>query len=116
MSEIIDMLFFKTWWTWVRPDNAAFSEIDYACRIFNFVEAAAWFLFSALVLLRWSRYRRSHLELWYALSFVLFGISDGIEAWVLTSWLLWWKAINLVWLFLLRRKVMQQFYPMAKVF
>lgn len=116
MAEIIDTLFLKTWWSWDRPDKTPLSGIDYACRLFNFVEAGAWFTFSALVLLRWSRNRRSHVELWYVLAFILFGVSDAIEAWALTSWLLWWKAINLAWLFQLRRKVMQQFYPSAKVF
>lgn len=116
MSELTDTLFLKTWWTWNRAANEPISEIDYACHVFNLVEALSWFTFAVLVLVRWWRNRRSGSELWYALAFVVFGISDGIEAWILTSWLLWWKAINLLCLFLLRRHVMRQHYPLAKVF
>jgi len=116
MSEIIDVLFWQTWWSWSRSANDPVNWMDRACHYFNFVEATAWFVFSLLVVSRWRRSRCSHLELWYALAFVLFGISDVIEAWVLKSWLLWWKAINLLALFLLRRVVMRRFYPMAKVF
>lgn len=73
-------------------------------------------MFAILVLLRWRKNRRSSLELWYALAFLLFGVSDLIEAWVLTSWLLWWKVINLVAVYLLRRSVMRRFYPDANLF
>ena len=80
------------------------------------MEATAWFLFAALVLYRWWRHRRSSLELWYALAFVLFGLSDLIEARWLTSWLLWWKGVNLVALFWLRRTVLRRYYPDARLF
>jgi hypothetical protein len=116
MPDFARILFWQTWWSWSRADNEPYTWIDIACRDFNFVEAACWFLFAAFVLLRWQKYRRSSLELGYALAFVLFGVSDLIEAWFLTSWLLWWKAINLVALYLLRRSVMRRFYPDAKVF
>jgi hypothetical protein len=116
MNDLVDILFFKTWWTWLRGPNEPYTWTDIACRCFNFVEAAAWFVFAALVSIRWRRNRRSSLELWYVLAFVLFGISDVIETWSLTSWLLWWKGVNLVALFLLRRRVMRQCYPEAKLY
>lgn len=116
MNDAIELLFFKTWWSWSGATNEPYTWTDIACRSFNFVEAVAWITFAALVLIRWRRHRRSNLELWYALAFVLFGISDVIEAWSLTSWLLWWKGANLVTLFQLRRHVMRQFYPAAKLY
>ena len=89
---------------------------DYACHYFNLCEAAAWFFFSLLVFQRWWIYRRSVLEIGYAVAFVLFGVSDVVEAWMLTSWLLWWKAVNLTVLYLFRRTVMRQFYPDSRLF
>lgn len=116
LSDVLRILFWETWWSWSRATSEPYTWIDVACRDFNFVEAFAWFVFSFLVFRRWRRFRHSPLELWYALAFVTFGISDVIEAWFLTSWLLWWKVVNLAALFLLRRSVMRRFYPTAKVF
>ena len=116
MNEITRILFFETWWTWSRPANEPYTWTDVACRDFNFVEAAAWFTFAVLVFRRWRRHRQSNLEPWYVLAFVLFGVSDLIEAWFLTSWLLWWKGGNLVALFLLRRTIMRRYYHTAKVY
>ena len=116
MKDFTRILFFETWWTWARNTNEPYSWTDFACRGFNFVEAAAWIIFAGLVFVRWRRCRKSNLELWYMLAFTLFGVSDLTEAWVVTSWLLWWKAVNLVGLFYLRRTVMRRFYPDARVF
>jgi hypothetical protein len=116
MSDVLRILFFETWWSWERTPKEAYTWVDVACRGFNFVEAAAWFLFAILVFRRWCRYRQSKRELGYAVAFILFGLSDLIEAWMLTSWLLWWKGINLVTLFLMRRTIMRRYYPRAKVY
>ena len=116
MNDWVRVLWFETWWSWPRPASDPYLWTDYACRGFNFVEAAAWFVFAALVLRRWQRHRRSGLELWYALGFVLFGISDLIETQYLTSWLLWWKGVNLVALFWLRRTVLLRYYPESRLF
>ena len=116
MNDLIRILFVETWWSWSRNANEPHTWTDVACRSFNVVEAAAWFIFAGLVLRRWSRLRQSRLELWYVMAFVLFGVSDVIETWALTSWLLWWKVVNLYALFRLRRTVMRRFHPDAKVF
>jgi hypothetical protein len=89
---------------------------DVVCHYFNLFEAAAWFTFAILVLRRWSRLRRSPLEVLYGLAFLTFSISDGIEAWQLTSWLLWWKLVNLVLLLSLRSKILRKCYPDARLF
>lgn len=116
MSEIARIVWFETWWSWSRPPSEPYLWTDIACRSFNFVEAAAWFVFAALVLRRWCRTRRSGFELAYALAFVLFGVSDLIEAWWLTSWLLWWKGLNLIALFRLRQLVLKRHYPESKLY
>lgn len=116
MSEWPRVLWSETWWSWSRPAGEPYLWTDYVCRGFNFVEAAAWFVFAVLVLSRWGRHHKSGLELWYALTFVLFGISDLVEAQHLTSWLLWWKGANLVALFWLRRTVLRQHYPESRLF
>ena len=80
MDDLAQTLFWKTWWSWSRPSKEPYTWIDIACRDFNFVEAGAWFVFAILVIYRWQHHRRSSLELWYALAFLLFGVSDLIEA------------------------------------
>lgn len=116
MHDILRLLFFETWWSWSRSPNETYLWTEIASRYFNFVEAAAWFIFAGLVSRRWHRHHKSLLELWYVFAFVLFGVSDLIEAWILTSWLLWWKGINLMVLFLLRRIIMRRFYPDARIY
>ena len=41
MSEIARILWFETWWSWSRPPGEPYLWTDFACRGFNFVEAAA---------------------------------------------------------------------------
>ncbi|MBS0202829.1 MAG: hypothetical protein JSS49_08025 [Planctomycetes bacterium] len=115
-NPALRILFYETWWSWNRPAGAPYTWMEIAGRGFNGVEATAWFIFAVLVFRRGLKYRRSKCELWYGVAFVLFGISDVIEAWILTSWLLWWKAINLVVLFSLRRSIMKRYYPDARVY
>ena len=106
----------ETWWKWDRPPGELLQFNDIACHYFNLFEAACWFMFCALVLQRWWINRQSVTEIGYAIAFLLFGISDLIEAWMLTSWLLWWKLVNLAALLWFRRTVMRQYYPDRRLF
>lgn len=115
-EDVIRWLFYETWWTWNRSPNDPQLVHDWACHYFNLVEAFAWFVFAVLVFRRWTQHHKSQVELIYALAFVAFGLSDVIEAWRLTSWLLWWKAINLTALIALRKSVIQNFYPDQRLF
>lgn len=84
---------------------------------FNLFEGACWFVFAGLVIHRYRRARKSRPMEWgYAAAFVFFGISDFIQAYRLTSWLLVWKLVNLIVLLVLRRVVMKTHYPESKVF
>lgn len=116
LRDILRVLWFETWWKWDRLPNDPLVFTDFACHYFNLCEAAAWFIFSILVLRRWWLNRRSALEIGYAIAFFLFGVSDVVEAWALTSWLLWWKAVNLTVLFFVRKTVMLRFYPDHRLF
>ena len=81
---------------------------------FNALEAVAWFTFATIVLVRWSHFRKSWLELMYSLLFVLFGISDVIEIFIYPLWLLIAKAAILVSLLLARRHLVQNHYSGRK--
>lgn len=115
-QQMVRWLFTETWWSWDRPPEGRFEFNDVACHYFNLLEAIAWFTFSVLVLRRWCRFRRSWMEIAYATAFVTFGLSDLVEAWKLTSWLLWWKLINLTLLFSLRSIVIRRYYPGSRIF
>ena len=116
IKEVFVWLFVETWWTWDRAPGQALSLQDHLCRYFNIFEATAWFIFAILVFFRWLRYRRSATEIAYMIAFFLFGVSDIIEAWKLTSWLLWWKVLNLVVIFSLRRSMIRWHYPDQRLF
>lgn len=106
----------ETWWTWERPNHVPPTIQDVLCHGFNLLEASAWFVFAGLILTRWARYRRSPVELAYAGAFILFGISDLVESQWLTSWLLWWKLINLYALYRLRQWVLKRHYPDQRLY
>lgn len=111
-ENLVDLLITHVWWSYSPPIDG-FSRLY---RAMNVIEGAAWLVFSGLVFARWVRFRRSRWELVYALAFVTFGLSDFREAFILESWLLFAKLVNLIGLFLLRRAVMRRFYPTSKVY
>ncbi len=113
MSEIIEILWTRTWWSYHRDGELPYS---FAYHAFNLFEGTAWMVFCGLVLLRRYRYQRSWLELWYAAAFFTFGLSDFREAYYQQSWLIWLKAINLLTLFWLRHRVITRLYPRSKLY
>lgn len=113
MSELIDILWSRTWWSYARDSALPYSA---AYHTFNLLEGAAWIIFCGLVLLRRHRRHKSTLELWYAFAFFTFGLTDFREAYYQQSWLIWLKAINLAALFYLRHRVIKKYYPESKLY
>lgn len=112
MSELLEIVFTRTWWTYVPGDGQWFSFLYHW---FNILEGFAWAVFAILVVRRYLLHRYSQLEPWYAVAFVTFAATDFREAWEQSSWLIWLKLVNLVVLFLVRRAVMAR-YPNAKIY
>ena len=100
------------WWIW---DAATAGPGDIFYRWFNLVEAGAWFVFAALVLARWSRNRRSGLEIAYALAFVAFGLTDVREAWEQSAPLFAIKGVVLAILLVLRWLLHRRHYPESRL-
>ncbi len=69
-----------------------------------------------LVLRRFLTHRKSRSEISYAVAFLTFAITDFVEAWEQSSWLIWLKLLNLIVLFQLRRTIMSRYYPTAKLY
>ena len=65
---------------------------------------------------RFSTHRSSRSEIGYAIAFLTFAITDFVEAWGQSSWLIWLKLLNLIVLFQLRRTIMARHYPEAKLY
>lgn len=82
----------------------------------NLVEGLVWLIFAGLVLRRYAAHRKSPLELLYALAFVAFGLSDFREAYVLQSWLILFKGVNLAALIYLRWIILRRYYPQARTY
>lgn len=101
------------WWTW-NPETATRWELVY--RGFNVCEALTWFSLAVLVACRWTRHRKSPLELPYALAFATFGLSDLREAGSISATLVLAKAVNLGALLWLRRYVMRSWYPDSRLY
>lgn len=90
-------------------DPASEALVDYAPWYvgFNWFEAVCWFAFALFVLIRHLRYRRTWFEPMYALTFVVFGLSDVIETAGLTVLLLLLKMVCVIALIALRHIVVQ---------
>ncbi len=113
MDRIFEILFTETWWCYDPRELSAHSIFTHW---FNLFEGVAWCVFAVLVIRRYSRFRRSSIEIAYAGVFLLFGLTDFREAFCVQSWLLWIKLVILIALFFLRRLVMRRFYPESKVY
>jgi hypothetical protein len=83
---------------------------------FNLFEGCAWVVFAILVLRRSRSGARSQIELWYALAFFTFGLTDFREAYALDSWLIWVKLVNLIVLLMLRATVIRRYYPTSQLY
>ncbi len=103
----------RRWWIY-SPQKATW--IEHATHGFNLFEGTAWTVFAALVFARFARYRRSWIEVPYALAFFTFGLTDFRESYALDTWLLVVKLMNLVVLFALRRYVIRNFHPESRVY
>ena len=113
MANLFEIVFVRIWWIYDAEEPLGFS----ACyHWFNILEGLVWLVFSALVLLRFLRHRQSRIELCYFALFAAFGVSDFVEAWQQSSWLIWLKLINLSGLVWTRERVMRRHYPEARVY
>jgi hypothetical protein len=113
MANLFEIIFVRSWWTYDVKKPLGFS----ACyHWFNILEGLVWFVFSALVLLRFLRHRQLRIELCYCALFAAFAVSDFVEAWQQSSWLIWLKLFNLYGLVWTRERVMRRHYPEARVY
>jgi hypothetical protein len=112
-SHWIELLLWQTWWSWTPADRSWHAVFVHT---FNLMEGAVWLAFSGLVVRRYIQRKNSAWELVYALAFLTFGLSDLVEAYSLTSWLIWFKLVNLVFLWKLRQLVRTQWYPENRIY
>ncbi len=113
MTARLAALLKQSWWTYSAAEVDLFSTVYH---FFNLAEGAAWCLLATLVLKRSFQHARSPLEVAYAAAFAVFGASDFREAYVLETWLILAKGVNLVCLALLRGYVIRRFYPESKTY
>lgn len=76
---------------------------------FNAVEALIWFSLAAFVWVRWAKNQRSALEHLYAISFVVFGLTDLLEMDHYTASLLLLKGFVLATILLCRHLVLMHY-------
>lgn len=108
----MEISIWNNWWTY-DPAEAGFAQVYHG---FNLVEGLAWCVVATLIVVRFSQYRKSFVEVVYAASFATFGWSDFREAHSLDSWLILLKGANLAIILLLRRHVLRRFYPQSHTF
>lgn len=110
MQDFLIKIWADPWWTF-QPESA--SAWSYLYRNFNIVEGFFWIGFATVVLRRYLQHRKSNLEVLYAAVFLIFGLTDFVEAYEMSAPLLLAKAVIVVALFSLRSFVHQKFYPTA---
>jgi hypothetical protein len=112
-DDAADLLWYRSWWKYANAGDPWFSIPYHA---FNLFEGVCWVVIGALVFRRYLAFRRSSLEIVYALAFLSFGLTDFREAYVLQSWLVWVKLANLIALICLRAAAIKRWYPGTKLF
>ncbi|HEX3134926.1 MAG TPA: hypothetical protein VHX44_15270 [Planctomycetota bacterium] len=92
-------------------DPASESLVDYRpwYVVFNWIESACWLGFAVFVCGRHLRYRRTWIEPMYALTFLIFALTDAIETTGLTIILLVLKAVCILALIAQRKLVVQHY-------
>jgi hypothetical protein len=109
--SLYDLLVTHTWWQYRQS-----SSLSLAYHCLNLVEGMIWLILALLVAARFLRWRKSWLEIFYALAFLTFGLTDFREAYRLESWLILLKGANLVLLLWLRREVIRCLYPANRIY
>lgn len=112
MHPIVTLLN-RSWWSYSATEPWGFGQ---GYHWFNVAEGLAWCVVAVLAMRRFLAYRKSRLEIVYALAFVTFGLSDFIEAHRLTTWLIFLKGVNLLLLFILRSYLLRRYYPNSKTY
>lgn len=82
----------------------------------NRAEGLIWLILAGLVYRRFAKSQKSEVEPLYALAFLLFGISDFIEAVEYPAWLGIWKVENLLVLLYCRSYLLRVHYVDSKVY
>lgn len=100
------------WWVYDPKTTGSWGLVY---RWFNLWEGATWLVFAALVLCRWWMHRRSRLEIAYGLAFLLFGLTDFVEAYQQSAALVLIKCAILLPL-PLRHRTLTQYYPRSRVY
>jgi multisubunit Na+/H+ antiporter MnhE subunit len=113
VPETLEIIFVRTWWQYTPEDGQWFTTIYHW---FNVAEGCAWVVCAGLVFRRFLTHQKSPSEIYYAIAFLAFAVTDFAEAWKQSSWLIWLKLLNLIVLFQLRRKIMSRYYPKAKLY
>jgi len=96
---------FRTLW---RYDPTATDAVIYSW--FNVAEAVAWFAIAGYVLGRFAKYRRTGLEVVYGVTFILFGISDLWESYIVQPWLIGVKGLIFIGLVAMRMRLVRRHY------
>ena len=92
----------RVWWEWDAGTQDWFS-IGY--HWFNLLEAVIWFGIAAMVGVKNYREHRTAVDWLYALAFLVFGLTDMVEARQQSSPLILFKLMNLIELVCLRQIV-----------
>jgi len=90
---------------WLDYSQTRHEPFTQFCHWFNIVEGIGWILLGLFVFTRYFKFRKSTDELWFAVAFMTFGLTDFYEAWLYPTWLIYVKAFNLIALLKLRSKV-----------
>lgn len=110
---MFEAVFTHVWWRYDRASSDWFSHLYHW---FNLLEGCVWLVVAGLILRRFLEHRRSRLEIVYAVAFTMFALTDFQESLEQSSWLIWGKLMNLVVLYLLRKRIMSKYYPSARVY
>jgi len=110
MWQSLSEMLAKQWWVY----SAEATDLSHFYHWFNIVEGTIWCLIGLFVFRRYLENQHCLSEVAYGVGFFLFGISDFVEAQGLYTWLILYKALNIIALLGLRRHLLRRHYTEAK--
>ena len=98
--EIFNALLINT-----NDDSLGLYRLPYI--VFNYAEAACWFICAGMVIVRYVKLKKSKMEILYGLSFFAFSLTDVMETCGTTLLLLMLKGVCILALLAFRKLALQ---------
>lgn len=103
-ASFIEMMVHPLW----KFDSRNITDLIYSW--FNVTEGIAWLAIALYVFRRYLVHQKTNLEIIYTLLFIVFGISDFWESYIVQLWLIMTKGLIFAGIIIVRFRLVRKHY------